>query len=48
MVLLVGGGIIAFGSNESGCLGLGDTLTRWSPTRCVDGAQVLLGHGAQV
>ena len=33
MVLLVGGGVLAFGNNESGCLGLGDTLNRWAPTR---------------
>lgn len=33
MVLLVGGGILAFGFNETGCLGLGDNVNRWAPTK---------------
>ncbi|KAG1671551.1 hypothetical protein FOA52_011273 [Chlamydomonas sp. UWO 241] len=32
LVLTVGGGILAFGANESGCLGVGDETDRWSPT----------------
>jgi alpha-tubulin suppressor-like RCC1 family protein len=28
----VGGSILGFGGNESGCLGLGDCEVRWKPT----------------
>ncbi len=33
MALTVGGAILAFGANEHGQLGAGDTLDRWKPTR---------------
>jgi len=33
LVLTVGGGVFAFGANDSGCLGLGDEADRWKPTR---------------
>lgn len=33
MALTVGGSIMAFGGNESGCLGLGDFNDRWKPTK---------------
>lgn len=33
LVLTVGGGILAFGANDSGCLGLGDDTDRWKPTK---------------
>jgi alpha-tubulin suppressor-like RCC1 family protein len=33
MALTVGGSILGFGSNESGCLGLSDCVVRWKPTK---------------
>lgn len=33
MALTVGGSIMAFGGNESGCLGLGDFNDHWKPTK---------------
>lgn len=33
MALTVGGSILAFGANDTGCLGLGDYDDRWKPTK---------------
>ncbi|GAX76064.1 hypothetical protein CEUSTIGMA_g3507.t1 [Chlamydomonas eustigma] len=59
MVLTVSGSILAFGSNESGCLGLGDCLVRWKPTKvnlvlegeegvCLRAVQIACGAGHTV
>ncbi len=59
MALTVGGSILAFGRNESGCLGLGDCETRWKPTKvnlvldgeegvCIRAVQLACGSGHSV
>ncbi|GAX74772.1 hypothetical protein CEUSTIGMA_g2219.t1 [Chlamydomonas eustigma] len=59
MALTVGGSILGFGSNESGCLGLGDSLVRWRPTKvnlvlegeegiCMRAVQIACGAGHTV
>ncbi|KAG1660841.1 hypothetical protein FOA52_008952 [Chlamydomonas sp. UWO 241] len=59
MALTVGGSILAFGGNSSGCLGVGDEEDRWKPTRvnlampdennvCVRAVQLACGAGHTV
>jgi len=38
MALTVGGTLLVFGRNSSGCLGLGDLVNRWTPTSVKFGA----------
>jgi alpha-tubulin suppressor-like RCC1 family protein len=56
MALTVGGSILAFGANETGCLGLGDSDDRWKPTKvnlyldgedkvCIRAVQLACGAG---
>lgn len=59
MVLTVGGGVLAFGANDTGCLGLGDCVDRWRPTRadlvlegeqgfCIRAVQLACGAGHSI
>ena len=59
MALTVGGSILAFGGNETGCLGLGDCDDRWKPSKvtltldgeegvCLRAVQLACGAGHTV
>ena len=59
MALTVGGSILAFGGNDTGCLGLGDCDDRWKPTKvilalegeegiCIRAVQLACGSGHTV